>query len=163
MRKSSKVDAAQAGTDKYAGQHSVRDILYKPREPKQHGKQEQSMDHARKPSFAAGFDVYDAPNAGAGARKAPDQGRPYVAYPLTDQFSVAVVMGLGEAVREQRAEQRVDCAKRGELNCGRHDEAGLVERQLRNDQCRQASGNGTDPWRVYAEHNRGRGYNNERY
>ena len=132
-------------------------------EPEQHGKQEQPMDDAGKPGSAASFDVYDGPDIRARAWKPSDQGCAHVANALTDQLSVAVVMGLGEAVGEQRAEQRVNCAKQGELNRRRYDERDLVECQLRNDQCWQASRNGADPWRVHPECNRARGHHYERY
>ena len=121
------------------------------------------MDNAGQPSFPAGFDVYDGSDIRAGTREPTDQRRPYIANPLTDQFPVAVVMGLGEAVREQRAEQRIDCSKHSELNCHCHDHGALIERQLRNDQCRQAGRNCFDTWCIYAECDRARGYDDERH
>ena len=66
------------------------------------------MDNAGHTAAAAGIDVYDRPGNRAGTNDETKASRYGVGNPLTENFSVAVMLGAGHFIYNQSCQQRFD-------------------------------------------------------
>ena len=76
------------------------------------------MDHAGELCTSAAFDVDDGTHCCACAWESAEESGDGVTDALSNQFAVAVVLGLGNVVGHYRGEQGVDGAETGECETG---------------------------------------------
>ena len=122
---------------------SARDLRCQGPCPQQHEQQHQGMGHARPGRLTTGFDVDHRSHGGSGTGESRQEPSCGVGDALADQFTVGVVVGLGDVVGHQGGEQRVDGSEQGKNHACFH-QLRQVLAEIGKHQLQSAFGDGSD-------------------
>ncbi len=112
------VDDAPADGDEDTGEHGEGHVLDETAQTEEHGEEEQGMNHAAELGAATALDVDDGTHGGTGTGKSAEETGNGIADALSDEFLVAVVLGLGDVVGHDGGEEGVDGSETGEGKAG---------------------------------------------